>query len=48
LPETVAVQPDGAEAPVGIEGKKNEPGTQEYQTLPIGDVAAGSSVKAKL
>jgi hypothetical protein len=38
----------GAEAVVGVEGRKNCPGIQAYQTLPIAEVALDASVKSRL
>ena len=38
LATIVAVQPAGPEALVGVEGKKNAPGTQAYQSEAIGVV----------
>ena len=48
LRDTVAVQPAGAKALVGVPGKKNWPGTHAYQILPIGAVAPAASLKARL
>jgi hypothetical protein len=48
LPEIFAVHPVGAEAVLGVEGKKKPPGTQAYQTLPIGEVAPDASLNSRL
>src|SRR5580698_5068839 len=44
-----AVQPVGATAvpAVGSAGRKNWPGIQEYQTLPMGEVAPAPSLKIR-
>ena len=47
LPEIVAVHPAGAVALVGCEGRKKLPGTQAYQTLPIGSVALAALLKER-
>jgi hypothetical protein len=48
LPLMVAVQPTGAEALEGVDGRKKWPGIHPYQTLPIGLVAPTASLNAKL
>ena len=44
----LAVHPAGPDALVGVDGKKNPPGTHAYQSDPIGDVVALLSLIVKV